>query len=300
MKFAYVMLAGLLLVACGERVEVPPAHVGKILTKNGYQPDTIPPSKFRLEPCWFYCDTLVVAQASDVGIEESFELFMPKDQLNMTFDVRGTFAIKTDDNSINQIFDRVLSRPVDGGNYSAVVTFADVYEVYGRQVLRDVIRTALAKYTINDIASNRESVNADITDAVTKGLSHSPLFAIRIGLADVQFPKVIVDAKVAAKEREVAVQRAQADFEVRKVELEKELEEARLQRNIGKENAKRVAEENEIVSASVTSDYLAYRQLEVLETMAENGNSFVVPMGALDSIGLQQRIFTQGASKDGN
>ena len=47
------------LGACAERVEVPPAHKGKILTKNGYKPETVSPSKFRLDWCWWYCDKLV-------------------------------------------------------------------------------------------------------------------------------------------------------------------------------------------------------------------------------------------------
>lgn len=293
MKYLSLIFAAFLLVACGDRVEVPPAHVGKILTKNGYAPDTIPPSKFRLDWCWAYCDKLVVAQVADVGVKEQFQLFMPKDQLNMSFDLRGTFAIKSDTNSVNQIFDRVLAQPVNSSWYDSVITFEQVYQVYGQQVLRDVVRSAIAKFSINDVASNREAVNAEITSAVHKGLAHTPLEAIRLGLADVQFPDVIVEAKEAAKKREVEIQKAEADFEVRKVELQKELEEQRMLRNIEKEKAARVAEANEIVSKSVTPDYIAYRQLEVLESMAQNGNSFIVPMEALGTIGLQQRIFSK-------
>ena len=44
--FAVVLFA-LFLTACGQRVEVPPAHVAKIMTKDGYQEGVIGTSKFR-------------------------------------------------------------------------------------------------------------------------------------------------------------------------------------------------------------------------------------------------------------
>ena len=56
MKIPAMMLVGAMaLSACnpwGERVEVPPASVGMVLSANGYQGDVIPPSRFRLSPCF--------------------------------------------------------------------------------------------------------------------------------------------------------------------------------------------------------------------------------------------------------
>ena len=62
MRFIKAVIIGtaVFLAACGERVEVPPAHIGKIMTKDGYQEQTIPTSKFRLPHCWTYCDKLVL------------------------------------------------------------------------------------------------------------------------------------------------------------------------------------------------------------------------------------------------
>lgn len=60
MKFIKIalltMLVGLvgLVTSCGPKVEVPPAHVGKIMTKDGYQESLVPTSKFRLPWCWAY------------------------------------------------------------------------------------------------------------------------------------------------------------------------------------------------------------------------------------------------------
>lgn len=71
MKIPAMMLVGAMaLSACnpwGERVEVPPASVGMVLSANGYQGDVIPPSRFRLESCFRLCPKLVVIEAGDIG-----------------------------------------------------------------------------------------------------------------------------------------------------------------------------------------------------------------------------------------
>jgi len=36
MKYILLLLSIALMAGCGQRVEVPPAHVGKIMTKDGY------------------------------------------------------------------------------------------------------------------------------------------------------------------------------------------------------------------------------------------------------------------------
>lgn len=48
----------------GEKVEVPPASVGMVLGKNGYQSDIVPPSRFRLAK---YGHLSHVVEAGDLG-----------------------------------------------------------------------------------------------------------------------------------------------------------------------------------------------------------------------------------------
>ena len=38
---AMLVLASVGMIGCGTRVEVPPAHVGKIMTRSGYEPGKI-------------------------------------------------------------------------------------------------------------------------------------------------------------------------------------------------------------------------------------------------------------------
>lgn len=266
------------LAACGERVEVPPAHVGKILTKNGYREETVMPSKFRLEACWSYCDKLIVLQASDAQIEEEMRLFMPKDQLNMKFDVRATVSIGNDDKSVNMIFDRIPS----SGNK---IELDRVYKTYARQKFRGTVRTVMSKYTINDVASNRAALEQEIFDAMRKDLANSPIKVLQLSLSDIQFPEVIVKAKEMAKQREIEIEKTEADNAIKLAKAEAELVLAKKDRLVRLEKARTIKEENELTAKSVTPKYLEYKKLEVLEAAAAGGNMIYVPMDSTILLG---------------
>lgn len=281
MKKLLLLIPLVLLAACGTKVEVPPAHVGKVLTKNGYAPDTIGPSKFRLPACLAYCDRLVVLQAADVGLKETMTVFMPEDKLNLMVDIRGTYTIPSDNNTVNAIFDRVVAQEVTGS--VSTISAAQVYTTYGQQALRGIVRSEITKYTIADVLSNREEIGQNIHAAVQEKLASgkTPIIVSRFELADIQPPKVIVDAQENAKRREIDIQKAEADAQVQLVEAKRALEVAKMQRAVEREKAEAIAEQNLIAARSVTPELLAYRKLEAAERiyteLAGSSNVIIVP-----------------------
>ncbi len=284
-KAVVILLAAMILAGCGARVEVPPAHVGKILTKNGYAPETISPSKFRLPPCLAYCDKLVVLQASDVGLAETMTVFMPEDKLNLKVEIRGTYSIPSTAQHVDAIFDRVVSVKTDDGDTNYIS--ADiVYQTYGQQAVRGIVRSEITKYTIADVLSQREVIGQNIHAAIAEKLggTNTPIMVSRFELADVQPPKVIVDAQESAKRREIDIQKAEADAQVQLVEAERALEVAKMERLVARENAEAIAEQNKIAARSVTPELLAYRRLETAEriytSLAASENVLIVPADA--------------------
>lgn len=298
--FMMIAMVPLLAGCIGERVEVPPAHIGKVLTKNGYKPDNYAPSKFRLDMCIFYCDKLVLAELSDRGMKESFRLFMPRDQLNMQFDIRFTMSLRDDPKSIDTMFARIPPQDASGHSAHGLISSAAVYHTYGQPILREVIRTVVAKYEINEVASSREAINAEIYEAVSEALKGTPISVKRLAFADIQFPEVIVQAKIKAAERRAAIQQAEAEKQVVLVNMQTQLEQAQADRAIRRERALAAQEENQIFAESVTDKYLAYKNLEVLSKMAENPNTVFVPYEALDALGLSNRVFNPSVSKQGS
>lgn len=83
---ALIAISAIMMAGCGQKVEVPPAHVGKIMTKNGYQEGTIGTSKFRLDPCFTYCDKLVTLDQSDKTKAEPLTIL--RQQANEPYSLR--------------------------------------------------------------------------------------------------------------------------------------------------------------------------------------------------------------------
>ncbi len=276
--FVFVLFG---VVACGSKVEIPPAHVGKVLTKNGYNPETIGPSKFRLPVCWAYCDRLVLLQASDSGFKEEMTIFMPDDKLELLVEVRGTLTISTTASTVDSLFDRLVAEELNGSE--SIISADRVYITYGRQALRGIVRSQIVKYTIADILSNRDTIGANIHAAIAEKLSSTktPIVVSRFELAKIQLPSVIIKAQEAAKEREIDIQKAQADAQVALTKADLALEVAKKDRLVEREKAEAIAEQNRIAAKSITSEVLAYKKLETAEkiytALAASNNVIIVP-----------------------
>lgn len=278
-----------LLGFVGERVEVPPASVGMILGKNGYQGDLIPPSRFRLPACFANCDKLVVVEASDVGMKEEMTVLMPQDNLDLGVDVRFTLALSDDKSQILSVFDRVVPTRLDSGNYGT--TLANIYTVYGQSVVRNVVRSTLSEYSIAEIAANQSAVSERLRQEVSGALKKTPLEVKQFGLANIKFPSVITQAREAAQSRKIDVERAEADAQVKIREAQARLEVTRAEREADLLAAQTIAEQNQILAEGVTPEVLRYMELEVLKEMAKNKNAVFFPVNMMGSIGLQNKIF---------
>src|SRR6056297_1791296 len=296
-RIAKLGVAGALVMSLsgcfwGEKVEVPPASVGMVLGKNGYQGDIVPPSRFRLAPCFFNCDKLVVIEAGDAGMKEAMTVLMPQDNLDLGVDVCFTLALSEDRNQILSVFDRVVPTRLESGSFGT--TLAQIYAVYGQSVVRNTVRSTLSEYSIAEIAANQSAVSERLRQEVSEGLKKTPLEIKQLGLADIRFPAVITQAREAAQSRKIDIERAEADAQVKIREAQARLEVARAEREADLLEAQTVAEANKILADGVTPELLEYRKWQVIEKMAANKNSVFFPVEMSNSIGLENRIFSEG------
>ncbi len=301
-KIGLLGLCGLCLMAvsCGELVEVPPAHVGKVLTNAGFQKGLKTPSRFRLPYDFFYPPKLILAEASDHGIKEQMKVFMPKDKLNLSFDVRGTFAIAADDTKIEAIFDRLV--PAQGGPHDTVrrIGFQQVYETYAQQVIRKRSREVVAEYTIQQVLENRETISSKLLASVREDLKNTPITVTVFGLAEVQPPMVIINAQEAAKKREIEIQQAEADKLVKLTEAEAALEVAKKQQQVDLTEAETQVLVNKKLAEGVTQAFITQRALRVLEAMANSNNKvFLLPSEAMTNPALLMGITNQALLDSG-
>lgn len=287
-KFGIALMigAGVLLAGCGEKVEVPSAHVAKVLTKDGYKPGVVPPSKFRLEVCAAYCDEIVLLNVSDQSVTEPMKLYMPKDKLNMDFKLQTTLSVK--ETAYDDLFSRIAPANENGVRY---IPLSKVYSTYAEQIIRAEAREFLSQYSINDIASNLEAVNAQLSQKLTESINKRTPFSVRyVGLSDLQYPSIIVDAQENAAKRTEQIRQEQAQLELSKVTLERNLQEQRMQRAIDVERAQAEAQVNKILADSMTDRYVKYRELQALDNLAKSENKVFVPFKMLDTVASQVQM----------
>lgn len=266
LKVAALALAATVMVGCGQKVEIPPGHVGKVMTKDGYQEGLIPTSKLRLPPCINYCDRMVVLDATDKSFVEPMTIFIPTDKLNIKVDVRATLSV--DAQKTDALFNKLPQKPITD-QYS-VIAAESIYNTYGKQILQAEVRAYLTQFSISEIASNNEKINADIQVLLQKVMSARTPFRVQYaGLTNIQFPPIITEAQENTAKRREQIQNEEAQLEVSKVSMERELQEAKLQRQIEKEKAETEAIKQRTIAESITPQYLKMKELEIEEIKAK-------------------------------
>lgn len=259
--------AAALLSACGKAVEVPPAHVGMISTKDGYQENLIPTSKFRLPWCWTYCDRLVTLDVADKAYKEDLQIFIPEDQLNLQVTVQSTLSIEP--KKTKELFKAIAPKATDDNQLSMIENI-QVYRTYASQIIQKEVREYLSKYSISQIASSNEKINAELAVRLSTILSERTPFNVRfVGITGLKYPEIITKAQEAAAERREAIQQEEAQAKVTEVKLAAQLKEAQLQRAIEKKKAETEALAQRTLAASVDPNVLKLRQLEIDKIKAE-------------------------------
>lgn len=262
-------LAALVLTGCGERVEVPPAHVGKVMTKDGYQDNLIPTSKLRLPFCWTYCDRMVLLDVSDKSYVEPMTIFIPEDKLNLTLDVRAT--LRVNQKKANELFNSLPQQVKD--DQLSIISSESIYNTYAKQILQAEVRAYLTQYSISQIASSNEKINADIQVLLGKVMAERTPFNVSyVGLTNIKFPDIITEAQENTAKRREAIQGEEAQLQISKVRLERELQEARLTRAVEKEKAETEAMSQRTLAESVDPRVMQLRALEVERIKAEKWN----------------------------
>lgn len=293
-----ILAAAFTLGGCGQQVEVPPAHVGKLSTESGLQEGIIQPSKFRLEGFCWNCDSLILAEASDYGTSETMKIYMPKDQLNLDVDVRGVFSISADEGNIEMVFGRVTADQQPSERVR-LISMGKVYNTYAKPVVREAVRSILTKYSIAQVMENRDVISEELAKEVRARLKATPVTAIRFGMADLQPPPVIVTAREKAKEREIAIQQAEANKQVALKEAEAALEVAVKQQQVDLKEAETQVLVNQKLAEGVNDAFVTQRWLKVMGELAANpeGRVIILPYEAVKNPAMLMGTFNRAMAE---
>lgn len=208
---ALIAISTIMMAGCGQKVEVPPAHVGKIMTKNGYQEGTIGTSKFRLDPCFTYCDKLVTLDQSDKTKAEPLTILMPEDKLNIQVSVQSTLSVNP--KKVDALFNTIPPITPEGSDV-AKIDWDTIYKTYAQQIIQSETREILSKYSIAHVASNMDAVTAQLRNHLGKVIEQRTPFTVRyVGLANIKYPDIITKAQEGAAQRREQIQQEEAQVQ---------------------------------------------------------------------------------------
>lgn len=290
------------MIGCGERVEVGVGYVGKTLAPSGLQEGIHSPSTFRLPYTapWSAPYRLVLCEVSDQAKQEEIRVFMEKDKLNLDFDLRMILSIPAEGKYFEQMFARLPAAETKNDRVR-MLDFDQAYQVYGVQVVREVARSVVAKYSISQIMESREKVGQEIETGIRNALKDTPIQVLSAGFGDIQPPAVIVKAQEAAKEREVEIQRAEAQRLVEMTEADTRVQVAKKNQEVVILTAEAEAEANRILAASVTPEFVQQRTLLVMGELARSGNTkWIIPDSALRNPAIMLGVMQQITQDDKN
>ena len=221
------------------------------------------------------------------------QLYMPKDKLNLTLEVRGTFATSDEPGDLKTIFGRMSPQKVN--DRVSLIPAQDVYNVYAQQVIRDRVRSVVSEYDIATLMANREEVGTQLREAVRASLEGRPVKVLNFGLADIQPPQVIVDAEIKRKAREIAINEAEANKQIRLREAEANLEVAKTNQAVELKEAETQVLVEQKLREGFSEAYVAQRGLKILEALAASDNKVVF----LPTEALANPAVMIGSIKDG-
>lgn len=277
------VVAIMLSMAAGCSFEsVPPASKGKILTTAGYSPDVLEPGKYTL---WGR-DQMVILQTNTNIYKERVDIVLA-DKLTLKADIRFRGRIAGNSAVLNSMFNDIVAGD------DRTIAFDEVYGIYGKMIVRNKTREIISQYSVEDVHKNYSRLSKEISTALVEAFKSTPLEISDVALGQIEYPKVVNEAINAAKERELAIKKeqAQAEIELTKKKNERLLAEADYQIEITK--AKAVRDKNKIIGQGVTKELLQLRALEVQEKMAENDNAVFMPFEAMNSVGAQVRMYSK-------
>ncbi|MEK7585253.1 MAG: SPFH domain-containing protein [Patescibacteria group bacterium] len=265
-------------MGCGETVEVPPAHIGKLSTSSGLQKGVIQPGRLRLDLKWGMYQTLVLIEAADCGVKETMEVYMPKDNLNLTMEVRGTLSVSADEENVDKVISRVAGSVIKDNYRIRIIDNEEIYRIYAEPVVREVARSVVAAYSIDELMLNRELTGQKLEEAIRKELASTPFTVVRFGLANVQPPRVIVDAQESRKRREVEILEAESKKLIALQQAEAALQVAFKQQEVDLKEAETQVMVDQKLAEGINRAFVTQRALKVLETMAQSPNKvFFLP-----------------------
>lgn len=213
------------------------------------------------------------------------------DDINMAVDVKAVMSFAVSDAGIDFIREKVPSQQVTSGDVQGQELSLDkFYAMAVRDIVRSSARNTVSAYQTDDIRPNRQKLEKDIAQTVKQRVAELgyPINVSAVLISNIDYPQSVTAMREQIKQAQLEDQRSAALAEAklaeaeRQVLVETELAKVRMVR------AQAQADENLILTESLTPQFLQWRQYEVMEQVGgwlADGTSNTVFMMPYEAMG---------------
>lgn len=276
-----IVVAAFVLAGCDQ---VPPGFKAKILSSSGYSSEIKEPGKSYL----WGTEEFVLLETATVTMSVPMTVKMA-DGMELDFSVNFRTRVNGNDKVLNALFSDI--RYQTSSELGKVITLDQVYGVYGADVLKNVSRSVISKYKVEQISENYDQINKNLQANLREAMKGSPLEVSNVTLADIKWPKVITEALEKQQERELAIKTEANQQAIEMVKRTNALALAEADQLIDLKKAETLKKQNQIIAEGISPNFLAWKALEVQSKMAENDKAIFVPYESLTQPGMSQRIY---------
>lgn len=262
-KLLLLGLALTLFTGCYEQVNQ--GQVGKILGKSGFQPEVFPPSRVWVDNHypWSY-EKLVLIETTTQKFSEPFNVLL-KDKLTLNADIFFRCRITAEEKELNALFNDIK---VDDG----LIETKEVYEIYGRMVVLNTAREIISQYNVDEVNQNYARITVELYNAIKPKLTGLPIEISDVTLGNIEYPKIVTQAIEQAKEKQMAIEKMEAEVQIKVTEAKGREELAKTEYNVKMLEAKRLRDYNKMIAEGITPDLLKLRELELRQQELDKWN----------------------------
>lgn len=255
-------IAVLTLTGCNELV--PGGTKGKILGKNGWQPEVYPPSKVWVDTFTFNPEKLYFIETTTQKFSQPITVLL-KDKLSINAEIVFRGRVTENEKVINGLFNDM---PMNDN----IVTTSEVYETYGKMVVLNTAREVISKYDVDEVNTNYARITTELYNAISPKLVGLPIDISDVTIGNIQYPPIVTAAIEAAKERRMAIEKEEAQVQIELTKKAGQEEIAKADYAIKMLEAKRIRDYNEMTAKGITPELLKLRELELRQIELEKWN----------------------------
>ena len=252
---AFLLFAGmvflLMLKGIGSNPHTPAGHEGyiyerpRIFGKGGFRGEMKGPANYGLS---LWRNEVVNVDFRPKTYAESFNI-LAKDELNVSF--RYQSIIKVKDGTVKEVVEKYAGK--------------DFYKRYIKEPLRAMVRKYVQALKSREIKEKRKEISSLVAKELQAYLKNTPFVMVSSVVGNIDYPEVVtraVEKKLAAQqlldEKETQRKIAKRDAEIRI------------------EEAKGIAEAQQIINTTLTANYLQHEAIRAQLKMAASPNHTTV------------------------